>query len=191
MPIDAASPTPEEDSFGDDADAEGEITEIRQLAESVLERIPEESKTEEVVVDAVLQVVRTHHKSYRGPHPSPAMLAELKAVDPDLPGRCMEFAEREQLSRHQDVRDRSAAVRRYQWFVFTSRLIGQILAVVVVLAVIGTAAGLIYSGRDAAPMAPIIYALSFLASVIIAAETATRIWGNKSAEDDDDETTNE
>lgn len=177
---------PQDDgSSSDDCISEEEITDIRRLAAGVLEQLPEESRTPDVVLDTVLEIARTH-KSYSGPHPSAAMLAELKDVDPTLPNRCMEFSEREQSSRHQDVRDRAATVRRFQWLAFVSKLAGQLLAVVVILVVIGIAAWLIYAGKDASQLAPIIYALAGLTGAIIAAKTIVKVWGKDSDDDSAD-----
>jgi uncharacterized membrane protein len=168
------------DSAAADADdpvSEQELIDIKRQAAMALEGIlPDEDK--ERVVEEVLKVVETH-QMYRGPHPSPAMLAELKEVDPSLPNRAMEFAEREQQFRHESAKTDASVVSLAQWHAFWSRTLGQALAVGVVGIIVGVVAFLVYHGKDVSAFAPIIYALAALSTALIAAKVVSDVWGRK------------
>lgn len=138
---------------------------IRREAEMILSEVPPESRTEELVVDTVLKVVQT--RIYSGPYPSATMLAELKEVDASLPNRAMSFAEREQEFRHEMGRKEMQSANREQWHAFSSRTIGQFLAVFVIVSIVGVVTYLSVNDKDVNAFSQIITALAVLTGVII------------------------
>ncbi len=143
---------------------------ISREAKMMIERLPEASRTTEVITSVVIEVVKSHSR-YNGPTPSPKMLAELKEVDETLPNRAMVYAEKEQSHRHNINQQHASAFSREQWLAFSTRTVGQSLAFVAILAVIISVAVLLYGDKKVDAFAPIIYSLAALAGVLIAAKT--------------------